>query len=77
MPRDRYTRDCRVPGCTAKLVDWNDHAHAHEHQPHQRCSCGWVGVSHAKHVAQRRRYHGPNSAHVEMFPAPTQPEPTS
>lgn len=45
MPR-RKRPECPVPGCKSHPTD--DHIRL----AHNRCSCGWAGVSHNQHVAQ-------------------------
>lgn len=45
---------CRIAGCTSKYVTAKSRA-LHEAKQHERCACGWVGVLHVGHIAQRRR----------------------
>jgi len=69
----RYSRDCLVPGCRVTLAKYHPFAVQHEAMEHVRCSCGWVGTSLSKHVAQRRRFGHPEGHHVQVAVVPLPP----
>lgn len=47
---------CHVPGCSTSYVQGGGHERReHSREIHVECGCGWVGVGHVWHVAQRRR----------------------
>lgn len=70
MSRRRHNRfTCRHPNCTSFFyVEMR--RDEHERLPHQRCTCGWCGVSFAGHAGQLKRHTVNPSFHERRGDAP-------